>query len=183
MSDWKHLLQQANRAVLVTITNNTTEPLTRGPHSVEYGTWSLFPPEKILPGAVAEFGTHSTKILTGTGGQVCYTLGSLDFKFFWENNYWSNMNYSSNAPNKLYQIETKGMQKISVRFSCIFFPVTLFIFIVVHHISFFRLFQRLFQQFILILIVHWIANNLKVKVNKNDQSKKISPREIEYETE
>lgn len=115
MSDWKLQLQQANRAVLVTITNNTSEQLVRGPHSVEYGTWSLFPPEKILPGAVVEFGTHSTKILTGTGGQVCYTLGSLDFKFFWENNYWSNMNYNSSAPNKLYQIETKGIVTITAR--------------------------------------------------------------------
>jgi hypothetical protein len=63
--EWKQNLLNATRAVLIQITNNTHDTLLRGAHSAESGTWSLFPPEKILPGTTVEFGTHSSKFMSG----------------------------------------------------------------------------------------------------------------------
>jgi len=108
---WKKQQQSSTRAVCVSLRNSTSYTLLRISTEIKHGTWSCFPPEKILPNTVSEFGTNSIGPINGTEASVFYSvegseeLGS--FSFSWTNPFIGNRAFNATVPNRLFNITEK----------------------------------------------------------------------------
>lgn len=105
---WKTHQKNASRACFITIKNTTAVTLVRTNYHLQSGIWSCFPPEKISPSTLVEFGSQSTGLMSGTDGYVQYKCSTEEepFTFAWLNSWWGTRKMSHSCPPKYKCLET-----------------------------------------------------------------------------
>ncbi|MFD5815794.1 aegerolysin family protein [Streptomyces sp. NPDC127038] len=91
---------QSARSTRVHISNGTTTTLYRNYSSLSHGVWDDdTPPEAIDGGAAVVWGSHSSGLMTGTEGEVRYSVGNAgEVSIHWDNPYAGSNSYSCTAP-------------------------------------------------------------------------------------
>jgi hypothetical protein len=93
----------AARSTYVSLTNASGSLLTRTNAQLHWGIWStnMLPPSIVQPGVTGKWMSESDGFMTGTEGEVTFSLvgASNPVKVHWNNPYWGSNSYSCSAPD------------------------------------------------------------------------------------
>ncbi|MER8042109.1 Crystal protein ET79 [Streptomyces sp. NPDC094032] len=93
----------AARSTTVTLTNNSGKLLVRDGSWLGWGIWSdgMLPPSMVQPGVTAKWASESEGLMTGTEGQVTFTMTGESNKVtvYWNNPYVGSNSYSCSVPS------------------------------------------------------------------------------------